>query len=63
MKPLLHILCECEALALLRHVIRAPFSWNQRILRVYVWGPSGTLAKKQGTPELVSDYWAKWTCF
>jgi hypothetical protein len=29
-----HILCEGEALASLRHVYRAPFSWKQRILRV-----------------------------
>ena len=39
--------------------IWAPFSWNQRTLRVYVCGPFGTLAKVQGTPELVSDYGAQ----
>ena len=36
-----------------------PFSWNQTILRVKVWGPSGTLAMKQGSPELISDYGAQ----
>jgi hypothetical protein len=31
-------------------------SWTQRTLRFEVWGPSGTLVKVQGFPELISDY-------
>jgi len=38
--------------------IWVPFPWIQRILRVYVWKPSGTSAKEQGSPELISDYGA-----
>jgi hypothetical protein len=34
-------------------------SWIQRILRVYVWGPSRNSAKEQGSPELISDYGAQ----
>jgi len=30
-------------------------SWTQRILRFYVWRPSGTLVEGQGSPELISD--------
>ena len=37
--------------------IWVPFAWIQRPLKV--WGPSGTLAKEQGSPELVSDYGAQ----
>jgi hypothetical protein len=33
--------------------IRAPSSWSQRTSRVYVWGPSGTLAKQRGSHELI----------
>jgi hypothetical protein len=35
------------------------FSWTQRILRVYIWVPSGPLGKEQGSPELISDYGAQ----
>jgi len=41
----------------------SPFSWTQRTLRVYIWGPSGTLAKEQGSTELVSDYGAQMARF
>jgi hypothetical protein len=34
-------------------------SWTQRTLRFYVWGPSGTLVKGQGSFELISDYGAQ----
>jgi hypothetical protein len=38
----------------------------QRIIafigKVEVLGPSGTLAKEQGSPELVSDYGAQRAC-
>jgi len=33
--------------------IWAPSSWSQRILRVYVWGPSGTLVKQLGSHKLI----------
>ena len=33
-------------------------SWTQRLLRFYVWGPSGTLLKGQGCAELI-DYGAQ----
>jgi len=36
--------------------IWAQFSWTKRILRVWVRGPSGTLAKWHGSHDLVSDY-------
>jgi hypothetical protein len=36
-----------------------PFSWIQRTLKVSVWRPSGTLAKEQGSPELVFEYGAQ----
>jgi len=39
--------------------IKVPFSWIHRILRVLVWRPCGTLAKEQGSPELISDYEAQ----
>jgi len=32
------------------------------ISKVEVWGPSGTLAKEQGSPELLSDYGAQRAC-
>jgi hypothetical protein len=34
-------------------------SWTQRTLCFYVWGPSGILLERQGSPELVSDYGAQ----
>ena len=39
--------------------IWAPFSWIQKTLKVEVWGTSETLAKEQGSHEMVSDYGAK----
>jgi hypothetical protein len=38
------------------------FSWTRRTLRFYVWGPSGTLLKGQGSPELRSAYGAQRGC-
>ena len=38
--------------------IWAPLSWTERIFKVQVWGPSGTLPKEQGSLDLVSDYGA-----
>jgi len=37
-------------------------SWTQWTLRFSVWGPSGTLVKGQGSPELLSDCGAKTAC-
>jgi len=51
-----HILCECEALASLRHAHYVPFFWTRRILGCWGWGPSGTLLKEKGTYSLV-QYW------
>jgi hypothetical protein len=34
-------------------------SWTQRTLRCYIWEPSGTVVKGQGSPELISDYGAQ----
>jgi len=36
--------------------------WTQRNLRFSVWGPSGTLVKRQDSPELISDYGAQRAC-
>jgi hypothetical protein len=37
-------------------------SRSQWILRFYIWGPSGTLVKEQGSPELIADYGTQRTC-
>jgi hypothetical protein len=39
------------------------FLWTQRILQVYVWGPSGTVVKEQGSLGIVSEYEAQRACF
>ena len=39
--------------------IWVPFSWTQRTLKVKSGGPSGTLVKEQGSPELILDYGAQ----
>jgi hypothetical protein len=41
------VLCESEAWALFIY-IWVPSFWNQRILRIEVWGPSGASVKLQG---------------
>ena len=50
-----HILCECEALASLSHTYLGFLFWTRTILRNQVWGPSGALAKAQGSSNLVQD--------
>jgi len=45
-----HIFCEYEALASLRHVYLGSFVEPEDIR---VWGPSGTLAKQQGSHKLI----------
>ena len=54
-----HILCECEALASLRHVYLGFFFLDPEDIKNISMGPSGTLAKEQSSPELVSDYGAQ----
>jgi len=52
-----HILCECEALAALRHTYLGFFFWTRRILGCWGWRPSGTLLKDQGSYNLVQNWW------
>jgi len=42
-----------------KKIISGFLSWTQRPLRFQVWGPSGTLVKEQGSPELILDYGAQ----
>jgi hypothetical protein len=46
-----HILCECEALASLRHTYLGSFFLDPE----YIRGPSGTLLKEQGSYNLVQN--------
>jgi len=39
-----------------------PSFWTQRILGNWVWGPSGTLLKEQGSYSLVQNMGAQRTC-
>jgi len=50
-----HILCECEALASLRHAYLGSFFLDPEDIRVLVMGPSGTLLKEQGSYNLVQN--------
>jgi len=50
-ETLAHILCECEAWPHSDIHIWVPFFWNQRILRVWAWGPSGALVGLQGSHD------------
>jgi hypothetical protein len=52
------ILCECEALISLRHAYLGSFFLVPEDIKRLSLGPSGTLAKEQGSPELISDYGA-----
>jgi len=52
-----HIFCECEALAL------GSFFLDPENIQGLSVGPSGTLAKGQSSPELVSDYGAQMARF
>jgi hypothetical protein len=54
-----HIFCECEALASLRYVFLGSFFLDPEDIMRLSMGPSGTLAKEQSSPELVSDYGAQ----
>ena len=50
-----HILCECVALASHRHVYLGSFVLDPEDIKNLSLEPTGTLAKEQGSPELVSD--------
>jgi hypothetical protein len=41
--------CECEALASLRHMYLGSFFLDRRILGYWMWGPTGTSLKDQGS--------------
>jgi hypothetical protein len=47
-----HILCWCEVLALLRHAYLGCFFLEPEIIKNVILGPSGTLAKWQGSHKL-----------
>jgi len=57
-----HVLCECEALASLRHAYLGSFFLDPENVRS-LGGPSGSLVKEQGFLDLVSDYGAQRACF
>jgi hypothetical protein len=57
-----HILCECVALASLRRVYLGSFFLDPEDVKFISLGPSGTLVKEQGSPEMVSDYGAQRAC-
>jgi hypothetical protein len=54
-----HIPSECEALASLRHVYLGSLFLDPEDIKSLCLGPSGTLAKEQGSPELILDYGAQ----
>jgi len=47
-----HILCECEALASLRHAYLSSFFLEQEDIKNISWGPSGSSVKSQGSHNL-----------
>ena len=51
----MHILCECEALASLRHIYLVFFFLDPEDVTVLGVGPSGTLLKKQGSYNLIQN--------
>jgi len=42
-----------------RHVHLCSFFLNPEDIKSLKWGPSGTLAKEQGSLEMISDYGAQ----
>jgi len=50
-----HILCDCEALASLRHTPLGSFSWTQRTSRMSKSGGHLDSIKEQGSHDLASD--------
>jgi len=53
MKPLPTLLVSVKFGLLLDVCTWAPSSWSQRTSIVQIWGPSGTLAKQQGSHKLI----------
>jgi hypothetical protein len=56
MKPLFHILCECAALASLRHMYLGPLFLEPETSSLRVWRPSGALVKQQSSHKSI---WAQ----
>ena len=54
-----HIICECEALASLILTYLGSSFLDPEDIKSTRLGPSVTLAKENGSPELVSDYGAQ----
>jgi hypothetical protein len=54
-----HTLCECEALASLRHVYLGSFFLDTEDIKSLSLGVICYFSKEQGSPELVSDYGAQ----
>jgi hypothetical protein len=50
-----HILCEGEVLASLRHTHLGSFFFDPEDIRVLEWGPYGTLLKEQGSYNLIQN--------
>ena len=51
-----HVLCECEALASLRHTYLGSFFLDPEDIKSLSLGPSGNLVKEQGYFNPVSDH-------
>ena len=51
----MHILCECEALASLRHKYLGSFLLDLEDIGCWGWGPSGTFLKEQDSYNLVQN--------
>jgi hypothetical protein len=45
-----------------KKIISGFLSWTWWPLKFEIWGPSGTLVKEQGSPELMSDYGTQRDC-
>ena len=57
-----HVLCECEALASLRHTYVGSFFLYTEDIKSLSLGPSGNLVKEQGTVNLASEHGAQRAC-
>ena len=58
-----HILCMCEALASLRHANVGSFFLDPEDITNLKMGAIGTIAKEQGSCNLVIDHGAQRVCF
>jgi len=61
-ETLAHILCECEALASLRHIYLGSFFLDPEDIKSLSLGAIWNSGKGTGLPELVSDYGAERAC-